>query len=173
LGASSMYAWQFCKALHVAREHGWTPFIAMQNHLNLLYREEEREMMGLCLAEGVGVTPWSPLARGRLTRPWQQATATPRGATDTYTRFLYTASEQADRAVIQAVTEVAAARSVGQAQIALAWLLGKPAVVAPIVGATSFQQLEDAVSAIELTLTVEEIAALEAPYVPHAVVEHT
>ncbi|MEA9391408.1 aldo/keto reductase [Acerihabitans sp. TG2] len=173
LGASSMYAWQFCKALHVAREHGWTPFIAMQNHLNLLYREEEREMMGLCQDEGIGVTPWSPLARGRLTRPWQQVSATARGATDAYSRFLYSATEQADREVIQAVTDVATARGVGQAQIALAWLLGKPAVAAPIVGATSFQQLEDAVSATELTLTSEEIVALEAPYIPHAVVEHT
>ena len=173
LGASSMYAWQFCKALHVAREHGWTPFIAMQNHLNLLYREEEREMMGLCRAEGIGVTPWSPLARGRLSRPWRQSAATDRGANDAYARFLYTATEQADRQVIEAVTEVAARRGVSQARVALAWLFGKPQVAAPIIGATSFDHLDDAVAATELTLTAEEIAVLEAPYIPHQVVEHT
>lgn len=173
LGASSMYAWQFCTALHVAREHGWTPFIAMQNHLNLLYREEEREMMGLCRAQGIGVTPWSPLARGRLTRPWQQAGATGRGANDAYAGFLYSATEQADRAVIEAVTGVAAVRGVPQAQVALAWLFTKPEVAAPIIGATSFEHLEDAAGATEMTLTPEETAALEAPYIPHAVVEHT
>ncbi|TCL04383.1 MULTISPECIES: aldo/keto reductase [Sodalis] len=173
LGASSMYAWQFCKALHVARENGWTPFIAMQNHLNLLYREEEREMMGLCRAEGIGVTPWSPLARGRLSRPWQQSAATDRGADDAYARFLYTATEQADREVIQAVTDVAARRGVCQAQVALAWLFTKPSVTAPIIGATAFSHLTDAVAATELVLTEQEIAALEAPYIPHQVVEHT
>ncbi|WP_413721308.1 aldo/keto reductase [Sodalis sp. RH24] len=173
LGASSMYAWQFCTALHVARENGWTPFIAMQNHLNLLYREEEREMMGLCRAQGIGVTPWSPLARGRLTRPWQQAAATGRGANDAYAGFLYSATEQADRAVIEAVTQVAAARGVPQAQVALAWLFTKPEVAAPIIGATSFRHLEDAAGATEMTLTPNEIAALEAPYIPHAIVEHT
>ncbi|TKI05310.1 aldo/keto reductase [Martelella alba] len=173
LGASSMYAWQFCKAQHVARQHGWTPFIAMQNHLNLLYREEEREMLGLCRDEGVGVTPWSPLARGRLTRPWQQAAATGRGADDGYARFLYQATEQADRRVIEAVTEVAAGRGISQAQAALAWLFTKPQVAAPIIGATAFDHLTEAAAATELALTADEIAAMEAPYIPHQVVEHT
>ncbi|OIV46986.1 alcohol dehydrogenase [Sodalis sp. TME1] len=173
LGASSMYAWQFCQALHVARANGWTPFIAMQNHLNLLYREEEREMMGLCQAQGIGVTPWSPLARGRLARPWQQTAVTARGAGDAYAEFLYAATAQADRQVIQAVTEVATQRGIPQAQVALAWLYSKPAVVAPVVGVTALQHLEDALSATELTLSREEIAMLEAPYIPHPIVEHS
>ncbi|NMP26509.1 aldo/keto reductase [Rahnella sp. SAP-1] len=172
LGASSMFAWQFSKALQVAKYHGWTRFICMQNHLNLLYREEEREMLGLCASEGVGVTPWSPLARGLLTRPWQQPSASGRSGNDAYSNKLYAASEEADRKVIDAVTTVARQRGVPQAQIALAWLYRHPSVVAPVVGATRFSHLEDALAATELVLEREEIQALEAPYIPHNVVEH-
>jgi aryl-alcohol dehydrogenase-like predicted oxidoreductase len=139
----------------------------MQNHLNLLYREEEREMMGLCLAEGVGVIPWSPLARGKLARPW--GTATKRAETDEVSRKLYEKTEEADARVVEAVEQVAAARGVPMAQVALAWLLSKPGVTAPIVGATKPHHLEDAVAAVSVKLTAEEVAALEAPYIPHAV----
>jgi aryl-alcohol dehydrogenase-like predicted oxidoreductase len=166
-GASSMHAWQFAKALAVAERHGWTRFISMQNHLNLLYREEEREMLPLCAAEGIGVIPWSPLARGRLARPW--GGMTPRAGLDQYQKTLYAASEEADRKVVDAVGRVAAARGVPHAQVALAWLLSKPAVTAPIIGATKPHHLDDAVAALSLKLTGEEVAALEAPYVPHAI----
>lgn len=169
IGGSSMFAWQFGKLIATADRYGWTRPISMQNHMNLLYREEEREMMGLCTAEGIGVNPWSPLARGRLTRPWQETT--PRGETDQYTRKLYSATEQADRLVIDAVCAIAAARGVPPAQIALAWLLGKRPVTSPIIGATKTHHLEDAVGALSITLEADEIAALEAPYVPHPVVE--
>lgn len=168
LGASSMYAWQFCRALYLADRQGGTRFVSMQNHYNLLYREEEREMLGLCQAEGIGVLPWSPLARGRLTRPWQ-AEPTGRVLTDEYGKLLYSSTEQADRAVLDRVGEVAETRAIPRAQVALAWMLGKPVVTAPIVGATKLQHLEDAVAALSVTLSPDEIARLEAPYVPHPV----
>jgi aryl-alcohol dehydrogenase-like predicted oxidoreductase len=168
LGASSMYAWQFATMLHVAEANGWTRFATMQNYVNLLYREEEREMLPLCEAEGVGVIPWSPLARGRLTRPWNAETE--RTQSDAFGKSLYEHTAEADRQVIEAVAEVAAARAVPPAQVALAWVLAKPMVSAPIVGASKPGHLEDAVAALELVLSEEEIARLEAPYVPHAVV---
>ena len=169
LGASSMHAWQFCKALYVARVNGWTRFVSMQNHLNLLYREEEREMMGLCLEEGVGVIPWSPLARGRLARPWADAPTTKRAETDQFGSVLYRGTEQADRRVVEAVQRVAAARGAPMAQVALAWVLLRPGVTAPIIGASKSHHLEDAVAALRVDLTGEERSALEAAYVPHAV----
>ncbi|HEY9461173.1 MAG TPA: aldo/keto reductase [Paralcaligenes sp.] len=168
IGASSMYAWQFCKALYVAREHNWTRFITMQNHLNLLYREEEREMLGLCVSEGIGVLPWSPLARGRLARPWGQQ-ATERSGNDGFAQTLYAASEEADRRVVEAVGKVATARGVPYAQIALAWLLQKPAIVSPVVGTSKPQHLDDALAALDVKLSADEITLLEAPYVPHQV----
>jgi aryl-alcohol dehydrogenase-like predicted oxidoreductase len=167
IGASSMYAWQFSKALHTSERRGWTRFVSMQNHLNLMYREEEREMMGLCADQGIGVIPWSPLARGLLTRPWQDAPATRRAETDAQHKVLYERTRDADRAVVEAAARVAAARGVPQAQVALAWLLQKPGVTSPIVGASRPHHIADAVAALELPLTPEEIAALEAPYIPH------
>jgi aryl-alcohol dehydrogenase-like predicted oxidoreductase len=169
LGASSMYAWQFAQALALAERRGWTRFASMQDHYNLLYREEEREMLGLCAAEGVGVIPWSPLARGRLARPPEEAGGTERAATDEFGKTLYTGAEEADRRVMERVGAVAAARGVPRAQVALAWMYSKPVVTTPIVGATKPHHLEDAVAALSLRLSGEEIAALEAPYVPHAV----
>ena len=171
LGASSMYAWQFSKALHVAREHGWTAFVSMQNHYNLLYREEEREMMPLCTAERIAVVPWSPLARGRLTRAWDTQTA--RTQTDAYGNKLYVATVDADRKVVEQVATIAAARGVPKAQVALAWIAQKPFVTAPIVGASKPQHLDDAVAALTLKLDAAEIAQLEAPYAPHAIAGHT
>ncbi|RED02650.1 aldo/keto reductase [Ectopseudomonas oleovorans] len=168
IGASSMYAWQFAKALHTAERHGWTKFATMQNHLNLLNREEEREMLPLCRDAGIGVIPWSPLARGRLTRDWDASTA--RTESDAFGKTLYTASEESDRQIVAAVARIAEARGVPRAQVALAWLLQKPGIDAPIVGASKPQHLEDAVAALELRLSEEEIGALEAPYVPHPVV---
>ena len=168
IGASSMYAWQFSKAQYLARQNGWTPFVSMQNHYNLLYREEEREMMPLCEAEGVGVVPWSPLARGRLTRDWSETTN--RLETDEFGKTLYVATEDADRRIIARVAEVAAGRGVPRAQVALAWLLQKPFITSPIVGASKLQHLDDAVAALSLKLTPEELASLEEPYVPHSVV---
>jgi aryl-alcohol dehydrogenase-like predicted oxidoreductase len=168
IGASSMSAWQFSKALHVAERHGWTRFATMQNYVNLLYREEEREMLPLCRAEGIGVMPWSPLARGRLTRPWDSASA--RMDTDEFGRTLYEKTADADRKVVEAVGTVAARRGVPRAQVALAWVLAQPGIHAPIVGATQLAQLDDAVAALELALTPDDIAEIEAPYVPHAVV---
>jgi aryl-alcohol dehydrogenase-like predicted oxidoreductase len=168
LGASSMYAWQFSKAQHVAERHGWTRFVSMQNHYNLLNREEEREMLPLCADQGVGVIPWSPLARGRLTRDWGQSTD--RSGTDPFFRTLYETTERADRAVVERVAQLAEKRGVPRAQVALAWLLHKPAVTAPIVGATKPHHLDDAVAAVSLHLDTGEIAALEEPYVPHPVV---
>ena len=167
IGASSMHAWQFARSLALAERHGWTRFVSMQDHLNLLYREEEREMLPLCRAEGVGVIPWSPLARGRLTREPEASSA--RAETDAYGRSLYDASAEADRKVIEAVGAVAARRGVPRAQVALAWVLQKAGVTAPIVGATKVQHLDDAVAALDLELSPDDIAALEAPYVPHAV----
>ena len=170
IGASSMHAWQFCKALYLAEKHGWTRFVTMQDHYNLMYREEEREMLPLCLEEGIGVIPWSPLARGRLTRDWDAATE--RVRTDQYGRTLYGATADADRKVVEAVARIAAERGLPRAQVALAWLLHKPVVTAPIVGASKPGHLEDAVAALSVRLSPEEIAALEAPYVSHAVAGH-
>ncbi|RYC31744.1 aldo/keto reductase [Lichenibacterium minor] len=167
IGASSMHAWQFCRSLHLADRHGWTRFVSMQNHYNLLYREEEREMVALCRAEGIGMIPWSPLARGRLTRPPE--TRTDRAESDAFGKTLYGGFEASDRAVIDRVGEIAEARGVPRAQVALAWLLSKPGVTAPIVGASKPAHLDDAVAALELTLSAEEVARLEEPYVPHAV----
>jgi 1-deoxyxylulose-5-phosphate synthase len=168
IGASSMYAWQFCTALHVARARGWTRFVTMQNHYNLLNREEEREMLPLCEAEGIGVIPWSPLARGRLTRGWDESTE--RQRTDEVGKTLYTAAVDADRQVVERVIEIASRRGVKPAIVSLAWVLQKTVVTAPIVGMTKPEHLEDAIAALSVTLTAEEVAALEAPYVPHPVV---
>ena len=168
LGASSMHAWQFCKAIYVAREHGWTPFVSMQNHYNLLYREEEREMMALCIEEGVGVIPWSPLARGRLARPAGQADSK-RAGSDAFGEKLYSATEAADRRVIARVGDVASKHGVNQAQVALAWVLSKPGVTAPIVGASKPHHLADAVAALDVGLDGDDLAALEEGYVPHPV----
>jgi aryl-alcohol dehydrogenase-like predicted oxidoreductase len=169
LGASSMFAWQFCKALFTADLNGWTRFISMQNQYNLIYREEEREMLGLCAAEGIGVIPWSPLARGRLARPWEERAATERAATDEFGKFLYAQTEVVDRTIVDRVGEIAAARGLPRAQVALAWLLHKPAVTSPIVGATKPNHLDDAVAALSLKLTPDELTELEQPYVPHPV----
>src|SRR6202453_4407829 len=171
LGASSMHAWQFSKALHLAREHGWTAFVSMQNHYNLLYREEEREMMPLCTDEGIAARPWSPLARGRLTRPWDTETA--RTRTDEYGNKLYDSTVEADRRVVEQVATIAAARGVPNAQVALSWVAHKPFVTAPIIGASKPQHLIDAVAALALHLDAAEIARLESPYVPHAIVGHS
>jgi aryl-alcohol dehydrogenase-like predicted oxidoreductase len=168
LGASSMFSWQFAKTLYLADIKGWTRFISMQNHYNLIYREEEREMLGLCAEEGIGVLPWSPLARGRLTRPWQSE-ATKRFETDQFARSMYARSEAADREVVNSLGVVAEKRGVPYAQVALAWLLNKSVVTAPIVGATKPQHLQDAVAALSLKLDAEEIAQLEASYQPHSV----
>jgi aryl-alcohol dehydrogenase-like predicted oxidoreductase len=169
LGASSMFAWQLAQALYMADLPGRTRFVSMQDHYNLLYREEEREMIGLCVDQGIGVIPWSPLARGRLARPWDERASTERAGTDEFGKTLYARTEPADRAVIDRLGEVAEARGVPRAQVALAWLLGKPAVTAPIVGATKPHHLEDAVAALSIKLTAEEVARLEEPYVPHPV----
>ncbi|MDE1158829.1 MAG: aldo/keto reductase [Neorhizobium sp.] len=167
IGASSMFAWQFAQMLATSKANGWARFVSMQNYVNLLYREEEREMLPLCKAEGIGVIPWSPLARGRLTRDWDETTA--RTETDEFGKTLYSKTAGADRQVVEAVAEVAGARGLPRAQIALAWVLGKSPITAPIVGATKIRHLEDAVAALSVKLTAEEIAAVETPYVPHAV----
>jgi 1-deoxyxylulose-5-phosphate synthase len=169
LGASSMYAWQFAKALYVADLYRWTRFVSMQNFYNLLYREEEREMMGLCEAEGIGVIPWSPLARGRLTRAWQSE-VTNRSETDQFSKVIFSKTDEADRKVVDRVGELAERRGIPRATLALAWMLSKPVVTAPIVGATKPNHLDDAVAALAVKLSAEEIAALEEPYVPHPVV---
>jgi aryl-alcohol dehydrogenase-like predicted oxidoreductase len=165
IGASSMYAWQFAKAQYTADLHGWTRFVSMQDHYNLLNREEEREMHPFCLDQGVGVLPWSPLARGTLTREWGEATARTSG--DPVIGSLYAATEEADKRVVDAVGRVADARGVPRAQIALAWVLQRPVVSSPIVGTTKPHHLEDALAALDITLTADEVAALEEPYVPH------
>ena len=165
IGASSMHAWQFAQALYVADLHGWTRFVSMQNYYNLLYREEEREMLPLCADQGVGVIPWSPLARGRLTRAW--ATSTQRSESDDFGRTLYS---DADKSVVDAVIHVAQNRGVAPAQVALAWVLSQSVVTSPIVGATKAHHLDDAVAALSLHLDDNEIAALEEHYLPHAVV---
>lgn len=167
IGASSMFAWQFARALYTSRLHGWTEFVSMQNHLNLLYREEQREMLPLCESEGIAVIPWSPLARGRLTREWNAVTE--RLQSDDYGKGLYAHTEDADRQVVDAVAALARARGLPRAQIALAWLLQQPAVTSPIVGASRPEQLEDAVAALAVKLSAEEIAQLESPYVAHAI----
>jgi aryl-alcohol dehydrogenase-like predicted oxidoreductase len=169
IGASSGYAWEMARALSLSERRGWARFISMQNHYNLVYREEEREMIPLCIAEGVGIIPWSPLARGMLARPRPQGAIadTARDASDTYSRTLYDSPSDWD--VVDAVQRVASARGVSMAEVALAWLLGRPGVVAPIVGATKLSHLETAICALDLTLTADERAALEAPYQPHAV----
>ena len=171
LGASSMWAWQFNKALYIARERRWTPFVTMQNHYNLLYREEEREMMPLCTAEGIGVLPWSPLARGRLTRAWDASTN--RTRTDLFGKKLYVSQLDADERIVDAVASVAAARGVPKAQVALAWMAQKPYTTTPIVGASKPEHLTDALAALSLKLEAAEVTALEAHYVPHAVVGHS
>jgi 1-deoxyxylulose-5-phosphate synthase len=170
LGASSMFAWQFVKANHVAELHGWTRFVSMQDHYNLIHREEEREMLPMCRAEGIGVLPWSPLARGRLARVWSDAPATNRQATDEFGKTLYTAAIDSDRQVIDRIGQIAASRGVSRAQVALAWLLAKPAVTAPIVGSTKVEQLEDAVRALSVQLSDDDVTSLESPYAPHPVV---
>jgi aryl-alcohol dehydrogenase-like predicted oxidoreductase len=170
IGASSMFAWQFAKAQEVARANGWTRFVSMQNQISLLYREEEREMIPLCRDQGVGLIPWSPLARGRLTRP--AGVTTKRSETDAVMKALFGKTEEADKAVIDAVEKVAAELNVPMAQVALAWVLAKPGMSAPIVGASKVAQLDDAVTALDLTLSAEHLAALEAPYIPHAVAGH-
>ncbi len=167
IGASSMYAWQFAKMQHAAATHGWARFVSMQDHYNLLYREEEREMLPLCLDQGVGVIPWSPLARGRLAREWDEQTD--RSQKDEFGKRLY---HEGDRAVVAAVAAVAAERGATRAQVALAWVMSRPAVTAPIVGATKAVHLEDAVKALALHLSDEEVARLEAPYTPHPVAGH-
>ncbi|NTX77397.1 aldo/keto reductase [Serratia proteamaculans] len=167
IGASSMYAWQFAKALYTADLHGWTRFVSMQNQYNLIQREEEREMLPLCAAEGIAVLPWSPLARGRLTRPWGETTA--RLVSDQVGKNLYDETEGIDAIIAERVASIAEERGVTRAQVALAWLLSKPVVSAPIIGASRHDHLEDAVAAVDLELTPEEIAELETAYVPHHV----
>jgi aryl-alcohol dehydrogenase-like predicted oxidoreductase len=168
IGASSMYAWQFARMLYTAEAHGWTRFVTMQNYVNLLYREEEREMLPLCKAEGIGVIPWSPLARGRLTRDWNETTH--RSETDQFGKTLYERTEESDRKVVERVAGIAKERGVTRAQVALAWVLAKAEISAPIVGASKSGHLDHAIAALELTLSAEEITRLEEPYVPHAVV---
>ncbi|MGO4537648.1 aldo/keto reductase [Paenibacillus sp. 2TAB19] len=168
IGASAMFAWQFQKALHVAERNGWTRFVSMQNHLNLIYREEEREMMPLCKEEKIGVIPYSPLASGRLARDWSETTY--RSETDQAQKMKYDATASADLSIIERVAAIAEKRGVPRAQIALAWLLQKEPVTAPVFGATKMSHLEEAVGALSITLTAEEIASMEETYVPHPVV---
>jgi aryl-alcohol dehydrogenase-like predicted oxidoreductase len=167
IGASAMFAWQFQKALHVAEKHGWTRFVSMQDHLNLIYREEEREMLPLCVDEGIGVIPWSPLARGRLTRDWTD-TSTNRSSGDERSQSLY-GQNSSDPEIVNAVASVAADRGVPRAQVALAWVSKHPAVSAPIIGATKPEHLDDAIASLDLKLTADEIVRLEAPYTPHGI----
>jgi aryl-alcohol dehydrogenase (NADP+) len=168
IGASSMWAWQLAKALHLQERHGWARYVSMQDHYNLLYREEEREVLPLCADAGLGVIPWSPLARGKLTRPWEETTA--RAETDAYARGLY---PDADREIVERNEQVAERLGVKPAQVALAWHFTKPVVTAPIVGVTKLEQLEDAIGAVDLALSDEDVSFLEEPYVPHAVAGHS
>lgn len=168
IGASAMYAWQFLKALHVAEKHGWTRFVSMQNHYNLIYREEEREMLPLCKEEKIGVIPYSPLAKGRLTRDWEEKTH--RSETDQVQKAQYDAHANADRLVVERVKTIAEKRGVPRAQIALAWILQKEPITAPIIGVTKMSHLEDAVAALSIKLTPEEMTFLEEPYVPHPII---
>ena len=172
IGASSMHAWQFAKAQHLADTHGWTRFVSMQNHYNLLYREEERDMIPLCRDQGVGLIPWSPLARGRLARAPEETT-TKRSETDRFSSALYSSMAEADQRVLSALDALAKARALSHAQIALAWLLQKDTVTAPIVGATKMAHLETAAGAIGVKLSRDEIAALEAAYVAHPIAGHS
>lgn len=166
IGASSMWAWQFSKAQYTADLHGWTRFVSMQNHYNLLQREEEREMMPLCQDMGVGVIPWSPMARGKLTRDWDDTTT--RSETDEFGKTLYDTSAS-DRVIVERVAQVAEQRGISRAQVALAWMLSKPFVTSPIIGATKPRHLDDAVAAVDVELSAEEIQQLEEPYTPHEV----
>lgn len=168
IGASAMYAWQFQKTLHVAEKNGWTRFVSMQNHLNLIYREEEREMMPLCVEEKIAVTPYSPLASGRLARDWSETTK--RLETDPIAKRKYDATAEADKMVVERVAEVAGKHAVPLAHIALAWLLHKKPVGAPVIGVTKIPHLEIAVESLTVQLTPEEVAYLEEPYVPHPIV---
>jgi aryl-alcohol dehydrogenase-like predicted oxidoreductase len=168
IGASSMFAWQFATMLHVAEANGWTRFVTMQNYVNLLYREEEREMLPLCAAEGIGVIPWSPLARGRLTRDWDEKTE--RSETDKFGKSIFRDTADTDRKVVETVAAIAEERGVPRAQVALAWVMAKPEVSAPIVGASKPGHLDDAIAALDLVLSDDEIARLEEPYIPHAIV---
>jgi len=168
IGASSMFAWQFAKAQQVADRHGWTRFVSMQPELNLMYREEEREMLPLCIDQGVGVIPWSPLARGRLARPWGEQTS--RSQTDDFGTTLFAKTEENDREIAEALEGVARQRGESLARVALAWLLKKRGVTVPIIGVSKQPHLDDAVAALEIDLTDAEITALEAPYRPHAIV---
>jgi aryl-alcohol dehydrogenase-like predicted oxidoreductase len=170
IGASSMYAWQFQKALHVAEKNGWTRFVSMQNHYNLIYREEEREMLPLCTEEKIGVTPYSPLASGRLTRDWKETTH--RSETDQIQKYKYDSTADADQLVVERVAAIAEKHGVPRIHIALAWLLQKEPVTAPIIGATKRSHLQDAVGALSVKLTAEEIEFLEEPYIPHPIVGH-
>jgi aryl-alcohol dehydrogenase-like predicted oxidoreductase len=170
IGASSMYAWQFQKALHVAEKNGWTRFVSMQNHLNLIYREEEREMLPFCREEKIAVTPWSPLASGRLARAWSETTK--RSETDSIVKWKYDKTAEADKLVVDRLAEIADKHTVHRSQIALAWLLQKETVVAPVIGATKTAHLESAVEAVSVKLSPEDIAYLEELYVPHVVVGH-
>ncbi|XAZ23111.1 aldo/keto reductase [Sinorhizobium sp. B11] len=167
IGASSMYSWQFAKALYTSRLNGWTEFVSMQDHLNLLYREEEREMLPFCEDQKIGVIPWSPLARGRLTRDWDDKTN--RSETDEFGKTLYKQAEDADRKIVERVAEIAKGHGISRAQVATAWILQKSAVTAPIIGASKAQHLTDAVGSLTVKLSAEDIAALEAPYIPHNV----
>jgi 1-deoxyxylulose-5-phosphate synthase len=171
LGASSMHAWQFMKALGIQRANGWATFVSMQNYYNLLYREDEREMLRLCLTEGVGVTPWSPLARGRLARSWTDEPPTERAQTDVFGRTLYVNTMDIDKPVVERTNEIARQRGVSPAQVAMAWLLRKPVVTSPIVGATKPHHLDDAIAAAGMTLSDEEVAQLEECYRPHSPTE--
>jgi aryl-alcohol dehydrogenase-like predicted oxidoreductase len=171
LGASSMHAWQFMKALGIQRANGWARFISMQNYYNLLYREDEREMLGLCASEGVGVTPWSPLARGRLARPWSDEPPTERAKTDAFGKTLYVKTFDIDKPIVDRTNEIARERGVPPAQIAMAWMLSKPSIASPIVGATKAQHLEDAIAAVSIKLSDDEIARLEELYQPHPATE--
>ena len=168
IGASAMYAWQFQKALYVAEKNGWTRFVSMQNHMNLIYREEEREMMPLCRAEKIAVTPYSPLAAGRLARDWAETTT--RLETDPIAKQKYDATAEADKLVVERVAEIAAKHGAPRAHIALAWLLNKEPVVAPVIGATKISHLESAVESLSVKLSPEDMAFLEEPYTPHPVV---
>jgi aryl-alcohol dehydrogenase-like predicted oxidoreductase len=167
IGASSMFAWELMKALAIQERHGWSRFVSMQPQVNLIYREEEREMIPLCLDQGIGVIPWSPLGRGKLTRDWDETTA--RSASDQRIGAMFSATDEHDRRVVEAVARVAETRGLPRAQVALAWLLAKPGITAPIVGATKPAHLADAIAALDLTLTADELATLEESYVPHPV----
>ncbi|GIV99984.1 aldo/keto reductase [Roseiflexus sp.] len=171
IGASAMWAWQFQKALYVAEKHGWTRFVSMQNHYNLIYREEEREMMPLCIAEGIASTPYSPLASGRLARDWSETTT--RYEADPIAKRKYDATVAADRLVVERLAEVAQKRDVPRACVALAWLLHKKPVIAPVIGATKVSHVETAVEAMSIELSAEEIAYMEEPYLPHPIVGHS